>query len=252
LIIVHELSHGVLAVTEKIKVKSLGLLTAGIFPIGAFTEPDEKQLNKATTHKRLRVYSAGSMMNFMFAFAFLALFIPTNLMIGPGLEADVASHAEYYLVNSVTPGSPAEMAGITEDTKIYNAADAFENRIPGRTETLQTDKGSISVIRDSGGLIGLTGSFENVTGLGFDFGLKQVLLEILLWTATLNFLIGAINYLPFAIFDGARMFEDILTFYTKKLGSKNELTAKKATKLMSYFVLLLFLINVLPYFVKTI
>jgi len=252
LIIVHEFSHGIIAITEKIRVKSLGLLTLGIFPIGAFTEPDEKQLNKIEMHKRMRVFSAGSMMNFVFAFAFLGLFIPVNAIINPQLEAEVATHSEYYLIRSVTPGSPAALAGIVNGTKIYNAATAFQNRVPGKTEILNTDKGNIAVIRDSTGAIGVTGSFQNITGLGLDFQLKEIGLEILLWTATLNFLIGAINYLPFAIFDGARMFEDMLTFYSTRLGLKDGKIAKKTTKFVGYYILLLFVINVLPYFVKTI
>ncbi|MEF8879460.1 MAG: site-2 protease family protein [Candidatus Thermoplasmatota archaeon] len=72
-IIVHEFSHGILSIAERIKVKSLGLLYF-IIPVGAFCEPDEKELEEAKIGKRMRVYSAGPLSNFAVAFAVLLLF----------------------------------------------------------------------------------------------------------------------------------------------------------------------------------
>ena len=46
ILIIHEFSHGILTRIIKIKVKSFGLLLLGYFPIGAFTEPDEKKQKK--------------------------------------------------------------------------------------------------------------------------------------------------------------------------------------------------------------
>ncbi|MBU4124542.1 MAG: site-2 protease family protein, partial [Nanoarchaeota archaeon] len=71
ILIPHELSHGIIARAEKIKLKSVGLLLFAIFP-GAFVEPDEKQLKKSSTLKKLRVFAAGSGANFLVA-AFVLL-----------------------------------------------------------------------------------------------------------------------------------------------------------------------------------
>lgn len=60
--IVHELSHGILARVEKIKVKALGLIFL-IVPIGAFVEPDEEELEKVSRKKRSHVFAAGPMSN---------------------------------------------------------------------------------------------------------------------------------------------------------------------------------------------
>lgn len=68
IMVVHELAHGVLARMIGIKVKSFGLLLAGIFPIGAFTEPDEEQLKKAPHKDQILVYSSGPALNLIFAF----------------------------------------------------------------------------------------------------------------------------------------------------------------------------------------
>ncbi|MBR5954665.1 MAG: membrane-associated Zn-dependent protease, partial [Methanobrevibacter sp.] len=42
-LVVHEFSHGILAICEKISIKSIGLLLFAIIP-GAFVEPDEDEL----------------------------------------------------------------------------------------------------------------------------------------------------------------------------------------------------------------
>ncbi len=78
IMVVHELAHGVLARKVGIKVKSLGLLLLGFFPIGAFTEPDEEQLKKAKPKDQLLVYSSGPVLNLALAFVvFLVIAIFT-------------------------------------------------------------------------------------------------------------------------------------------------------------------------------
>jgi membrane-associated protease RseP (regulator of RpoE activity) len=67
IMVVHELAHGILARKIKVKVKSFGLLLLGFFPIGAFTEPDEKQLKEAKPKDALLVYAAGPVINLLFA-----------------------------------------------------------------------------------------------------------------------------------------------------------------------------------------
>ena len=84
-IIVHEFSHGILTLAGNLKVKSLGILYF-IFPIGAFCEPDEEQLKNTSTIKRMRVYAAGPLSNFvvvlvsilLFSFVFMSAVQPTD------------------------------------------------------------------------------------------------------------------------------------------------------------------------------
>ncbi|MEM7816525.1 MAG: site-2 protease family protein, partial [Candidatus Aenigmatarchaeota archaeon] len=71
-VIFHELSHAIFSRLEGIKVKSFGLLLFLIFP-GAFCEPDEKQLKKAKTFTKLKIYSAGSFSNV--TLAIITLFV---------------------------------------------------------------------------------------------------------------------------------------------------------------------------------
>ena len=72
-IIVHEFSHGILTLAGDLKVKSLGLLYL-IIPIGAFCEPDEEELKKTKTAKRMRVFSAGPLGNFVVVLISICLF----------------------------------------------------------------------------------------------------------------------------------------------------------------------------------
>ena len=72
-IIAHEFSHGILTFAQDLKVKSLGILYL-IVPIGAFVEPDEEQLKKAKTKKRMRVYASGPLANFVVVIISLLLF----------------------------------------------------------------------------------------------------------------------------------------------------------------------------------
>ena len=72
-IIFHEFAHGTLCRVAKIRLKSLGLLFV-IVPIGAFAEPDEKQLNKAERRKRARVYAVGPATNLFIALVCVLIF----------------------------------------------------------------------------------------------------------------------------------------------------------------------------------
>lgn len=72
-IIAHEFSHGILTFAANLKVKSLGVLYL-IVPIGAFCEPDEEELKKTDAGKRMRVYAAGPLSNFVVALVALLLF----------------------------------------------------------------------------------------------------------------------------------------------------------------------------------
>jgi len=72
-VVVHEFSHGILSLAGKIKVKSLGILLF-VIPVGAFTEPDEEQLKKTDAAKRMRVFAAGPLSNFVVAFTVLFIF----------------------------------------------------------------------------------------------------------------------------------------------------------------------------------
>ncbi|MGB1585486.1 MAG: site-2 protease family protein [Thermoplasmatota archaeon] len=101
-LVVHEGGHGVLARANNLKVKSLGLLYA-IVPIGAFVEPDEDEIKEASLRKRLRVFSAGPMVNVVVG---LLILIPMIAMAG------AADPIEGAALQSVVQDGPADLADI--------------------------------------------------------------------------------------------------------------------------------------------
>ena len=111
-IVVHELSHGIMTRIGKMKVLSLGLLFL-VFPIGAFVEPDEKQLKETTRRKRSKVFAAGPASNIIIAMLFLGLF--SSVMM-----SSLEPVREGVLVMGVVDGSPAEISGIRPNSVIVS------------------------------------------------------------------------------------------------------------------------------------
>jgi len=122
-IVVHEFSHGILALVDKIKVKSLGILYL-IVPIGAFCEPDEEEVKKAHILPRMRIYAAGPTANFVVVLLSILLF---SAVFMPAVQQT----DEGAVVFMVDTNSPAEAIGLRSgsiitsfnDTRIYNGTD---------------------------------------------------------------------------------------------------------------------------------
>ena len=110
-LIVHEFSHGILTLAADLKVKSLGILYF-IVPVGAFCEPDEEQLKKTQTIKRMRVYAAGPLANFvvvvitlcLFSFVFMSAVQPVDgnnvMTVYDGTPADEISLSKGSVITS--------------------------------------------------------------------------------------------------------------------------------------------------------
>lgn len=244
LLVVHEIAHGILARSQGFRVKSLGLLTAGLLPIGAFTEPDEKQMKRGTAERRLRVFTSGSMANFAAAIVFVLLFTGFYVALSPGMVAEQRSALAYYNVTAVGNGTPA-YGIIQPGMKLYNVS---SDRTPFALTEVATEKGTFTFQRNSAGLIGVTLDPIFSQELSLGYWLQKYFLEILDFTWELNILIGAINFLPFAIFDGARIFEDVFAFYSRRMGIRDGKTVKKIVRATTYLLLALLIINALPLF----
>ncbi len=142
-LVVHEGGHGVLARANGLRVRSLGLLFA-IVPIGAFVEPDEDDLMKASRRKRLRVFAAGPMVNLVVGAIVLAGFA--------GMVGSAEAHPGLPIM-SVTQDDPAEIAGILPGDRIVQAGtmqiaspvdftEFMDQRSPGDQVVFVTSDGS--------------------------------------------------------------------------------------------------------------
>ncbi|MHB1621805.1 MAG: site-2 protease family protein [Cuniculiplasma sp.] len=97
-LVIHEMFHGIVARKHGIKVNSVGLMLF-VVPIGAFVEPDEKEITETTPVIRRRIVGAGIAINFVIAiicFLFLSLAMS---------HAAVQTYPGAY-VDTVCPGSP--------------------------------------------------------------------------------------------------------------------------------------------------
>ena len=103
-IVLHELAHGVVARSQKIGVKSLGILWC-VVPIGAFVEQDDKEMMAASRRRRGRVAAAGVLANFVLAVVF---FVALSAVVA----TTVAPNASGVGIAAVEPNTAASNAGL--------------------------------------------------------------------------------------------------------------------------------------------
>ncbi len=103
-IFIHEFSHGVLTRVAKVTVKSVGMLLF-VVPIGAFVEPEEKELLALPRKHRARMYATGPASNIMMALACAAVF-------SWGFMGSVEPVQDGVVVTSVVKDYPAGDAGL--------------------------------------------------------------------------------------------------------------------------------------------
>jgi membrane-associated protease RseP (regulator of RpoE activity) len=115
-IVVHEFAHGILTRAGGMKVESLGLVFL-VFPIGAFVEPNEKELQEATRSKRAKVYAVGPATNIVLSLVMLSLFSGVFMSsLEPTHEGALIS----VTTGGVVVGSPAERSGMTANCVVVS------------------------------------------------------------------------------------------------------------------------------------
>ena len=223
-LVVHEFSHGIQAIGEKIPIKSIGLLLFAIIP-GAFVEPDEDILKKSKKISRLRVYAAGSIANI--SLALIALLLVSLVSMGIPSYFDENGIE----INRVVENSPSD--GILKkgmvieaiDNKVINDSKSYTGIVssfsPGDNVSVRTDQGTYSVVldknpnNDSLGFFGIQAQkhFELINdSLGFLPWILFEVLELLQWVSMLNLGIGLFNLLPIKPLDGGYMLEILLSY----------------------------------------
>ncbi|WP_407374365.1 site-2 protease family protein [Methanobrevibacter sp.] len=227
-LIVHEFSHGIQSVGEKISIKSIGLLLFFIIP-GAFVEPDEDELKAAKRSSRLRVYAAGTIANV--TLAVIALLLVSLCSAGiPHYFAE-----DGIAIDRIVPDSPSEgilkegmVLQAIDNHKITNTTDYLDvvgTYKPGENISVQTDQGQYSVVlgknpnNESVGFFGIQAQKHFVmvdNSLGPVPWVLFVLAELFQWVAMLNLGIGLFNILPLKPLDGGYMVEILLSYKLKE------------------------------------
>jgi len=248
----HEMSHAFVSRSANIRIKSFGLISVLVLP-GAFVEPDENQLKKASSFTKLKIYAAGSFANLLvFAIASLITTVMfQNLYIASGVQ-----------FGGLVQNSPAAQINLTgtiqqiDNTQITDVQD-FENYItkinPGTNVSIKTTVGNYSLITDknpsdsSKAFIGISSAstaFKVKDVFSSSAGVIDWVFQLFAWLVFLNFGIGLVNLLPIKPLDGGLMYEEILKIIFGK-------PKPQYMKALSIFTFLLIIVNIVgPYLPK--
>lgn len=227
-LLVHEGAHGALSVFHKIKLKSLGLLTIGIIPIGAFTESDEKQFKKAKKESQIDVLLGGVTLNLLSAVAFSFLLLGL-LNLNPETSVVVL----HPLNSSLIQNSVLVRFGnfsISSFESLEKAEKYYLSKNISRVEIeLYTSNGSITkTITTKNGKIGALFS-EEIKDPAFKWVFTLTSLCFLL-----NFLFGVSNLIALPGMDGYKVLESVLD--------------KSKFDVIKYLTYIALLVNILPIF----
>jgi membrane-associated protease RseP (regulator of RpoE activity) len=235
-LVVHEIAHGIVARSENISLKSLGLVFVTIIPIGAFVEPDEEELKNSSRGAKLRVYAVGSFGNILLALLALLgfLFVTSNFFDTSQVQ-----------IIGITEGSPAD--GLLREGMIIqeiNGAEVTSLRSffmimrdvkAGDTLVLKTDEGLYTLTtaakkdNPEQGYMGVIVNIAVREHISRVLGLvlPMMIYSSLYWIFLLNQGIGLINLAPlhlgFAATDGHHMLRELLSRFIKE-GSADRLS----------------------------
>ncbi|MFH1721972.1 MAG: site-2 protease family protein [Candidatus Altiarchaeota archaeon] len=257
--VAHELSHGILARVYGLKVKSTGILTAGIMPIGAFVEPDEDELNKRPSIEKMHLFSVGSFANILVALVsililkFLLVPIAGAITYVDGMEViGFDTSAPYPAEEQLNIGDVVyEINGqVVSSTDLFFSA-ARRLEIDGPVNMV-TDKGSISFNatvhpeNESRAYMGVVmqehsdfiAPYKDMELLKLALGFIAVTLT---WMFFINLSISLVNLLPIVPFDGGKMLLELL-----KLFDVGQVTTNRIVSGIIAYIILLIFVNVSP------
>ena len=103
-LVIHELSHGVIARAVDIPVRSSGIMFFLFLPIGAFVEVDDAKLDSVSFKKSGRIIAAGAGSNIVVGLMALILLV--------GVVNTMEPVADGIPVSKIVVDSPANMAGL--------------------------------------------------------------------------------------------------------------------------------------------
>jgi len=233
---VHEFSHGVVARAHGIKVKNSGIVFFGPL-IGAFVEPDEKQLQKKKAIVQNSMFAAGPWSNIILA---AIVFVLLSFVFTPAIHSLVEEEGFYF--GNVQEGLPASVAGLKNHTiytfvnnqTVINAEEFIDAMVgiqPNDTILIGNENESIKVVAgvrdddENKGYIGVLGIYTKNELKKDSFMFVYVVLdwfsELFVWVFILTLGIGLANLLPLGALDGGRMLRlALLKWFDRKKADK--------------------------------
>lgn len=228
-LVVHEIGHGIIARSEKITLKSLGLVFFTIIPIGAFVEPDEDELKKTSWTARLRVYAVGSFSNILLAaLAFGAMIMVTNNFFDTSQVQIVEVVEDSPAMGVLKEGMIIKEINGVEVNSMRSFFKAMRTVEARDTVAVKTDKGIYTLTtvpredNPSQGYLGVVvnNAVREPVARILGLTLPMVIYFSLYWIFLLNQGIGLINLAPlhfgFAATDGHHMLREVLAQFIKE------------------------------------
>ncbi|HIP90412.1 MAG TPA: PDZ domain-containing protein [Candidatus Nanopusillus sp.] len=241
----HELFHGILVRFHNISLRSWGFFFLGPF-LGAFVEPDDEEIKKASPKKQISIYNAGPLANIILAFF--------GFLLVASLTPIFSNTFEYtnVTITKIEPGSPADISGVNPGTillaidnhTIKTISDVYEvlqQKNPRDKILLITNESNYTVtLGDKEGrpYIGVFLKQNYIIKDSLLFNLLSFILNILNWIVLVNIGIAIANMLPIYPLDGGR---SLYTLLYARLGNK----ADKYIIVISLGVLLMLIANIL-------
>ncbi|NLL10640.1 MAG: PDZ domain-containing protein [Methanomicrobiales archaeon] len=140
-LVIHEFGHAILCRVEQIAVKSMGVLLLMI-PIGAFVEPDEDEVKKASSWPRMRMYGAGIINNilvgvisFGLMVSLIGMAVPTQEPVVVGVYKNYSASEAGIPIPSIIRTINGEMVHTSQDV-----SDILNGTRPGDTVIVGFDK----------------------------------------------------------------------------------------------------------------
>lgn len=274
LLVVHEGFHGLIGASQGMKIKSLGWIILAVLPIGAFVEPDEKQVAKKSMAKQLRFFAAGSFANFLVAFLVVLVIAPlfVGMTMVPAIGLQVTPQYDMPFANSpelieLTNGFDSSLYPKLFIREINNLAiNDYEsaqqvfsslNFKPGDNVMFSVDvysgdgmentRFSVTAANnpddESEGYIGILYSESQSAVVASSLlpvrGLILFILEALFWVYLINFGVGLFNMMPIRPLDGSKMWQLVLCRISEKKG-------KIILRLLEVFSLFIVLALIIP------
>ncbi|MDE1855928.1 MAG: site-2 protease family protein [Candidatus Micrarchaeota archaeon] len=238
ILIVHEFSHGILARVAKVKIKEIGLLVLGFIPIGAFVDPDDKQVKRLSPEHQSRILLAGVSANMLTAIITFILLLAVITYILPGFISEkviisaVAANAPAFGI--IQPGSQI-LQWNDHAIKNLSQLEALPKPQPFSSVNVVTDKGQYSIISNSSGKIGINLLQSVGPSGGIASSAVYFVYVVLALSFLLNFFVAVFNLLPLPGLDGWQIF---------KLKLKNT----KSLRILAIVILAAILVNIIPWF----
>lgn len=274
LLCVHEGLHGIMAVSQHMKIKSLGWIVLAVLPMGAFVEPDEKEVARKKPWPQLRFFAAGSFANIVLAFLVALVIAPlainplvtttTGLQVFPQAGYPFAKSQELIQMtgNFSQQLSPVIILKAVNGFNVENydqAQELFSELAikSNQTVTLSLDVyvgnelSSMDIRLDAvenpsnktRGYIGILYDKRSPVVVKAELlpwrGLIYFMTEMLQWIFIINLGVGMFNMLPLGPLDGKKMWDVALKRYMPR-------RYKAVMRVVQYLVLILLLAILVP------